>query len=208
MKFYFRALYANEDRWVHQALLDHLSGEWHSPYLAHISNIRGTMKMFTPIPAPSVMKSQCSEYFLSMINNNISSYSWILPLERLARSSYVCEDECSTVITEFKFDCAKLGDKQPRQGYPRKPHCPVCPMNVPNTGIHMLFSCGSLATLRQETGIQSFIVQCQQQGLSLSESFRLYVNGLTSLGKPINRQHYLERGKCMRDMRELWLSKW
>ena len=208
LKFYFRALHAHEERWVHQALMDHLSGDWHSPYLAHISNIRGTMEMFTPIPAPSLMKSHCSEYFLSMVNCNISSYPWILPLQRLARSSYVCENECSTVITEFKFDCAKLGDKQPRNGYERKPFCPVCPMNVPNTGIHMLFSCGSLAPLRQETGIQSFIVQCQQKGMSMTECYTLFVNGLTPLGNPLSRQDYLERGKCMRDMRELWFSKW
>ena len=28
LKFYFRALFINKDRWVHQALLDHLSGDW------------------------------------------------------------------------------------------------------------------------------------------------------------------------------------
>ena len=89
LKFYFRALYLHEDRWAHQALMDHLSGDWQSPYLMHISKIRGSMNMFTPIPAPSLMKNMCDEYFLSKINNDISSHSWILPIKALARSSYV-----------------------------------------------------------------------------------------------------------------------
>ena len=166
------------------------------------------MNMFTPIPALSLMKNMCVEYFLSKINNEISSHSWIFPIKALARSSYVCENELSSVITEFKLDCAKLGNKQPRQGYVRQPVCPVCPVNVPNTPMHMLLSCGSVAALRHETGIQSFIVQCHHQGLTLTECYTHFVNGLTSEGKHINRKDYLERAKIMNNMRELWLSKW
>jgi hypothetical protein len=28
------------------------------------------------------------------------------------------------------------------------------------------------------------------------------------VGKPVSVQNYIERGKCMNDMRTLWLSKW
>ena len=34
LKFFFRLLYLPPDRWAHQALLDHLSGEWTSPYMS------------------------------------------------------------------------------------------------------------------------------------------------------------------------------
>ena len=57
LKFYFRALYIYEDRWVHQALMDHLSKDWNSSYLEHISKIWGIMNMFTPVPAPTQQKS-------------------------------------------------------------------------------------------------------------------------------------------------------
>ena len=33
LKFYFRVLFLPESRWVHQALVEHLSGGWSSPYL-------------------------------------------------------------------------------------------------------------------------------------------------------------------------------
>ena len=57
LKYYFRALYLHEDRWVHQALLDHLSGAWSSPYTLHISNLCGSLQLFSAIPAPSLLKS-------------------------------------------------------------------------------------------------------------------------------------------------------
>ena len=189
-------------------MLDHLSGDWTSPYLQYISNIRGMMGMFSPVAAPSLVKSLCTEYYLANINLDISSYPCLLPIKTFARATYVCEDEFSSVIAQFKLDCANLGNKQPRQGYVRQPYCPVCPHNVPNSGLHLLFSCGAVSALRIETGIQSFLVQCIQNDLSLSGSYKHFVNGLTAQGKPISRQEYLERGKSMKDMRELWLSKW
>ena len=208
LNFYFRALYIQENRWVHQALMDHLSGDWPSPYLRHISNIRGLLNMFNPIAAPSLVKKLTNEYFLAKTNSNIASYSCLLPLKALTRSPYVCENENSAVISEFKLDCANLGDKKPRHGHVRKPFCPVCPTKEPNNGIHMLFLCGSVATLRQDTGIQSFITQGMHTGLSLKDIYIHFVNGLTTQGKTIPRKDYLERGRCMKDMRELWLSKW
>ena len=208
LKFYFRALYLHEDRWVHQALLDHLSGAWSSPYLLHISNLRGSLKLFSPIPAPSSLKSLTSEYFLAKTNLDISSMKWILPIKKLERASYVCENELSSVISQFRLDCTGLGDKQPRTGHTRKPFCPVCPTRTPNTGLHLLFECGSVSALRCKTGIQSFLGQCLHKGLSLSMSYKNFVNGLNTDGQPLDRQDYLERGKAMRDMRELWLSKW
>ena len=39
-------------------------------------------------------------------------------------------------------------------------------------------------------------------------SYTNFVNGLNTDGQPLIRQDYLERGKAMIDMRELWLSKW
>ena len=208
LKFYFRALFISEDRWVHQALMDHLSGDWFSPYLQHISMIRGKMDICTPIPAPSLLKNLFREHFIAQINCSISAYDWILPIKALSKAAYVCENEYSSVIAEFKLDCANLGNKQPRSGHVPQPFCPVCPVNVPNSGIHLLFSCGSVSALRQETGIQSFITQCLHRGFSLKDCYRYFVNGLNCNGKPVSKQDYLERGKCMRDMRDLWLSKW
>ena len=154
------------------------------------------------------MKSLTGAYFLAHVNSIAASISFLLPIENLSRAYYVCEDVNSSVITQFKLDCAGLGDKQPRLAYARKPFCPACPVRVPNTGLHLLFSCGAVSALRIETGIQSYVTLCQHKGLSLTDSYLHFVNGLDTNGNPVSKHEYLERGKCMRDMRDTWLSKW
>ena len=208
MKFYFRALYINEDRWVHHALLEHLSGNWSSPYLRHISNLRGLLHIHSAEPAPSILKGLINEHFLAQTNIVVSSMNWIQPILELTRQNYVCENEFSSVISQFKLDCAGLGDKKPRTGHCRKQFCPVCPINHPNTGLHLLLECGSLSDLRRKTGLSSFLEQCLMKNLSPSQCYSYFVGGMTSDGHQLSRLNYLQRGKAMRDMRDLWLSKW
>ena len=208
LKFYFRALFIDNNRWVHQALLDHLSGSWYSPYLVHIASIRAMLGIISPIAAPSSLKSISSECFLSKINSEITSHKWLLPVKKLSRANYVCEDSFATVIAEFKLDHAGLGDKKPRIGYSRKPLCPVCPNQTKNSGLHLLFECSSVSALRCSTGIRAFMTQCLHKGMTLSECYLNFVNGLDTNGNPLPVRDYLERGKCMWDLRELWLSKW
>ena len=195
-------------RLVHQALLDHLSGAWPSPYLKHIAKFRGILQLYAPVAAPSLLKSLTKEYFLAKTNLIASSLEGLLPLKNLARARHVCENEFSSVISQFKLECAGLGNKQPRTGHLRKPFCPACPTRTPNTGAHLLFECGSVSTLRRDTGIQSFLTLGLHRGLSRIQCFSYFVNGLDTKGQSINKLDYLERGKAMNDMREKWLSKW
>ena len=208
LKFYFRVLYLPEDRWAHQALLEHLSGSWSSPYLKYISSIRSRLGIFTAPSVPRVWKGLSYEYFLSQTNAAMSSLLWIRPLKSFARLPYVCESSWSTVISEFKFQNEGLGDRCPRQGRPRKPTCPVCPVMETNCGLHLLFCCSSLSSKRAETGISSFITLCEWKGYTLTETYAMFVNGEDSDGDPLSVADYLYRGKCMHDMRKLWLSKW
>ena len=208
LKFYFRVLYLPEDRWVHQAMLEHLSGLWRSTYSSYICSIRSRLGLFSAPHVPRVWKKSIYDHFIMEANAAISSHSWVMPIDSLSRSSYVCESEWSTVITQFKLGAEGLGDKQPRTGHFRKPFCPVCPVNVENSGIHMLFTCGSLAKLRAETGISSYMNVCLLKGKPLDEIYRLFLNGYDSNLNPVSVPDYLQRGRCMSDMRSLWLSKW
>ena len=208
LKFYFCVLFLHEDRWVHQAMMEHLSGSWQSPYVMHISHVRAALGVFFATSDPGKLKKSVGDYFLASVNRSASSLTWIMPLMSFSRASYVCENVLSTVITEFKLECEGLGNKQPRLGHIRKPFCSVCPGNIPNTGLHLLFKCGSLSGLRQETGIQSYVNLGLWKGLSLDETCRLFVNGLDWSKKTVSKSDFLERGKCMSDMRILWLTKW
>ena len=208
LKFYFRVLYLKESRWVHQALLEHMSGAWHSPYLTYIHSIRAKLGIFSAPTVPSVWKQISNRHFLDSLNRMIVHLPWLQPLDRFQRLPYVCESKWSSVISEFRLGVEGLGNKNPRTGYNRKQFCPVCPQLQPNSGIHLLFSCSSLSRLRVDTGISSFLTACTVLGVSLDEAYQLFISGFDSKRKQISQESFRDRAKCMHDMRKLWLTKW
>lgn len=208
LKFYFRVLYQNEKRWSHQAMLEHLSGSWLSPYLAYISEIRTKLGIFSAPSHPNIWKKQSYEYFLASTNTIISTNSVLLPLHSFARLPYVCESKLSTIISQFRLGCEGLGNKVPRDGHRKKFICPACPELRPNSGIHLLFHCSSLSSLRSETGISSFLNSCILNGIDSGTAYTIFVNGLNLKFERIDRDSYYERANCMKIMRNKWLTKW
>ena len=208
LKFYFRVLFLPESRWVHQALLEHLSGDWDSVYLSYISSVRSKLGLFGALSRHKVWKKTTYDYFLNKTNATAETMLCVGPLNSFSRLPYVSKNVWSSVITEFRMENEGLGNKNPRGGRQRKPFCPVCPVRVFSSGLHLLFCCSSLAALRATTGITSFMNQCNWKGLSLQESYCMFVNGYNTDKGSIPVSAYIERGKCMNDMRELWLSKW
>ena len=208
LKFYFRVLFLSKSRWVHQALLEHMSGSWHSPYMAYIYSLRTQLGIFSAHASPVTWKEISNSYFLASLNKSIVHLPWLQPLDCLERLLYVCESKWSSVISEFRLGVEGLGNKNPRTGYNRKPLCPVCPHPQPNSGIHLLFLCSSLSRLRADTGISSFMTACSVRGIALSEAYRLFITGFDSENKPVTLESFRERAKCMHDLRQHWLSKW
>ena len=209
LKFFFRLLYLPPERWSHQALQDHFSGTWPSKYLQYIAQLRSEMGIYTATNIPSFWKPLSSSYFLGKCNQVLTNYPWVRQVdEKLSRARYVTENDMSAVITEFKFDHAGLGARIPRLGYKRKPYCPLCPVQRHSSCFHVLFECTSLSALRVSSGIQSFINSCRIKGISLNDSYDLFVNGEDSTGTNIPLLDYYERATCMDNMRKLWLSKW
>ena len=208
LKFFFRLLYLGTARWSHQALLDHMSGAWDSPYMSYIYKIRSELGIFSASNIPSFWKKTSSNHFLNKSNTVLASYFCVEQLSSLSRAPYICENELSTIITQFKFDHADLGNNAPRPGYHRKLFCPLCPVLHRTSCFHLLFVCDSIKHLRVSTGIQGFINSALVKNLSLEDAFKLFVNGLDCQGKPVLINNYLERAKCMSDMRLQWLSMW
>ena len=208
VKFYFRLLHLSPDRWSHQALLDHMSGTWNSPYMTYMCSIRTELGIFSSTNNPKFWKPLSSKYFLDKSNNSLSMYSSINPLEELSRAKYVSENEMSSIITKFKFDTADLGEKAPRAGYPRKQYCPLCPVQHKSSCFHVVFVCSSLSALRSATGIKTFITTAAVMNINLEKAYALFVNGLDCYNNSVSLEDYYERARCMRDMRLEWLSKW
>ena len=208
LKFFFRLLFLNNRMWSHQALLDHMSGTWASPYLSYIHDVRAEIGVFTATHIPAFWKPISSKYFLTMSNKALAGFSCVDQLSSLSRSRYVCENELSTIITQFKFDHADLGNKAPRPGYQRTLFCPLCPILHKISCYHVLFGCNSISSLRSITGITTFITLATIKGINQEAAYKLFVNGLDTEEKLVDRNTYFDRARCMRDMRLEWLSKW
>ena len=210
LKFFLRVLALPQSRWVCAALMEHLSGDWVSPYYSYICKIRCSLKMFDVPASMMILQSQISDWFLDSTNDKIISLSLpsIRPIVSLTRLQYVCESDYSSVISEFKFSNAGLGNREPRLGYHRMTVCPLCPQQFPNTEFHLVMQCSSVANLRSTTKIISFINNCKLKGLSSKVTYDLFINGFDSDKTQITVGCYIERGRCLHDLREFWLSKW
>ena len=208
LKFYSRLLFLPQDRLASQALHEHLSGSWRSPYMDYIADIRSKLNLTRMPVLHSKIHEIADKYFVHKTNQALSKLQWVHPIEKLSRQPYVSENQLSTTITEFKFENENLGNKAPRSDRPRMKHCPLCPVPSLNSGIHLLFNCPALSRIRSHTGISSYINQCTLFNLSIEDAYRRFVNGQTASGYELSVENYLERAKCMHVMKTVWFSKW
>ena len=120
----------------------------------------------------------------------------------------MCESAYAGVLAQFKLANAGLGNREPRQGHARKSYCPLCPVPTPTSEFHLAFICPSVSGLRGSTGISSFISSCCLRGVTIVKTYGLFISGKDSQGKDVDLPTYLDRGKCLDDLRSSWLSKW
>ena len=206
--FYFRILYLPKSRWVHQALMDHIEGSWNSPYLQYISSLRRRVELYKAPSLSMHVKGLCYEYFLAETNSVLKRMEWMPTIDSFSRQPYVSENQFSSVISQFKLANEGFGNKHPIKGFSRLQFCPLCPRNTLISGLHVIFMCGSLKSLRKSTGIALFMTQCALKGYSDEEAYKLFVNGYDSSRNQISIAAYLERAKCLNDLRAFWLSQW
>ena len=71
LKFYVRVLGLEDSRWVKQALLDHLSCSWKSPYMDYIRRVRMELGLVS-LPLCSVkLRKALSDHFLRGLNSDL-----------------------------------------------------------------------------------------------------------------------------------------
>ena len=212
LKYYVRLLLLGDERWVKQALRDHLSCDWESPYLNYICQIRCELKMpVLPMTVSRLLK-HTNLHFVSQTNVQIleSQLPWVNPIERFRRKLYVREGDESAMIAKVKFGSAGLGNRYPRPGHVMTQSCcPLCPTMTKNNEAHVTFFCFAVEKVRsQETSFSSFRNMCGAKSFSDDKVFALFINGLDWDEKPICVKDYLSRGKDLAIMMKAWLSLW
>ena len=212
LKFYIRVLQLPERFWVKQALLDHLSLRWKSPYMDYIMKMRSSLSLFElPMTSPRLLRFT-SEYFVRLTNTSLSSLSlpWLEKIGTLSRKAYTCEGVFSATIAMFRYDAAGIGNKYPRHGTAtRHSFCPVCASVRRNTVAHVALFCPAIERIRSEqTSFSSFRNVCSLRGCSDDHTFYLLINGLDSTKTLIERAVFLKRGEELKLLLDNWLERW
>ena len=208
LQFYFRVLRLPNSRWVKIALLNHLAGTWHSPYLTYITKLRAASSLYEAPPSLLHLRRHLFEWALFKTNLTLSSSSLthIQPLLSFRKALYVCPSKHLNIIASFKLLNAQLGNKAPLTGLARMETCPHCPIPEQNNEEHLLFVCPYLQNTRVETGLDTFRTHCALYGFSTAKMFGLFVNGRDVFDQPVPLDEYLERGATLAAMRSAWLQ--
>ena len=212
LKFYFRVLDLPASRWVKQALLDHLSLEWPSPYLDYITSIRDVLHLpFVP-PTPRYLAVHLAQWALAETNYEISQRSLpcVKQLTKFVRQPCVYEHDHMDTVAQFRLSNAGLGNRFPRfatAAYARRSSCPLCPSNLLSES-RVVFFCTAVESHRRELDLVFFRNICKSKGYSEEETFITFVNGLDWNGNPVQDTDYAERGLALDTIRGHWLAKW
>ena len=211
LAFYTRVMNLPPSRWVHQALQEHLTGNWESRYLAYILRIRMEVGMEQFMPTKKAVQLHLLGHFMAVTNDAVSCLN--LPALRPQRywrmARYVSESRAASIIARVKVANAGLGNKAPRPGRTRSRHCPLClPVQVEISERHVLTSCPATEHVRRETGLSVGLGSLRLAGYEEEEAFYLYVNGMDSTGKMVDKSTYLQRGEMMGEVIDFWLSCW
>lgn len=212
LKFYFRVLNLPPSRWVKQALLDHLSLQWPSPYLEYITSIRVSVHLSFVPPTPRYLAIHLAQWALAETNHVLERHSlpYVSKMSKFERQAYVFEHDHLDTIAQFRLSNAGLGNRFPRfatAAYARRNSCPVCPSNHLSES-HVVFFCSSVESYRKELDLTFFRNICQREGYSEEKTFSTFVNGLDWNGNLVQDTDFAERGLAMDTIRGHWLSRW
>ena len=212
LKFYARLLQLDSGRWAKQAFLDHQSGTWSSPYLAHIRSIRSRIGLYElPLSQDRLLRFTM-KYFVDATNTALASLSlpWLPPISKFRRQLYVKECEASVTLAQFRYNVAHIGNKFPRVGRLNTSRdCPLCPCPTLNSVSHLALFCPAIELVRREhTGLASFRNICVFKGFSEAYTFQLLVNGLDWNENPVDQKDFLKTGQELKILMDSWLAKW
>ena len=211
-KFYIRTLNLPNTCWVKQALLDHLSVSWTSPYLKYIYRLRTELGLYELPLSTETLVNNLNDFFLNKLSEKLqsSSLSWLRLGNKYKRLSYTREGVASETIAKFKYDSAGIGNKYPRENRVLKQsYCPLCPTMIPNTVSHIALFCPSIERLRNEqTVIASFRNMCQIKGVPADRMYELLIYGEDWGRKQVSQADMLSRGSDLRLLLDAWLLLW
>ena len=71
-----------------------------------------------------------------------------------------------------------------------------------NTDVHCVVDCGRTKEQRRKTGTSQFFSVCKLRGISVSEAYRMFIEGQDVEGNDVTNEDYRERGRCLAEIFE------
>lgn len=208
LKFFFRLMNQDKNRWSYLALMDHMSNPTESKYYKYICNIRTEMKIGMPVTIKN-LSLDITSYFLQTLNGKLNELSLqgVSNQESFIPAMHLSEHESAQYISKFRLGMAGLGNNIPRQGYPRVRQCTLCAGSQPNSEYHIFIKCNSLKEVRLQTGIQHYINKASIGGVSDADIFKNFLAGKETNGEDSVLNDVLkDRGNSLKLLCDRYLS--
>ena len=193
LKFYMRLNKLPVTRFAAQALREHESGGWRSPYLAYIHDIQIKVNMLQLPPSIKcleVVMDQYGEDWLEDRARKVSNLSAAALQLGTGRVRSTREGEGWGWINR-----AIMGASGIRLCRRTGVWTPVCSQDaVANTDLHCVSSCSKTRRARRDTGVSQYFASCHLKGLGEEAAYTNFILGLDWKGAEVPMEDYQERG--------------
>jgi hypothetical protein len=200
LKYFMRLTELPASRYAAQALVEHETGGWRSPYLLHISAIQMELDLVQLPPEAKLVEEIVATHCKGLLNDKLEKLSSV-PVDRVdcvKRAPSAREGEAWRWINK-----AIMGASMLRYSVTGEEWRSKCgPDQVTNTDLHCVSCCSKTRHVRARTGMNSFFTSCRIQGVSYKDGYRNFVLGLDNRGMCVDMDSYKERGICLMEISE------
>lgn len=196
LQYFMRLQELPGTRFAAQALVEHETGGWRSPYLLNIARIQEDLGMVQLPPSMDLLDEIVSSQCLVELNEKVaglSSIPIISTITDLQRARSAREGEAFWWINRAIMGCTGIRFSREVQAW-RK----VCPEDGKTaTDLHFVSECSGTSRIRNTTGMNMYFTSTRVSGLSTAQAYSNYVKGLNSAGEEVSIQDYVERGRTL-----------
>ena len=195
LKYFMRLQELPETRYAAQALIEHETGGWRSPYLHHMAKIQEELGIVQLPPSAEFIDEIVSSHCLAELQIKVASLSSISidpgSITCLERMRSAREGEAFNWINRAIMGCTGIQF----DGITWRKLCPEDGRK--STDLHFVSECMGTARARKETGLNSFFTSCDLIGIGKKDAYSNFLRGLSASGEFIKMEDYVERGRSL-----------
>ena len=196
LKYFLRLTQMPTSRYAAQALLEHETGGWRSPYLANMARIQVDIGLLHLPPVPQCIDKVVEDVFQERLKVKVKSLSSIPVLRqevKKERAATAREGEEWRWVNRAIMGAS--GVQLDRESGVWRKRCPE--EGAVFTELHCVSECAATAQVRRSTGISLYFTSCAVKGLTSRQAYSNFVMGLDSNGEKIGMEDYRDRGRTL-----------